>query len=58
MLVFEAFDPFAEEDATTAFDIADMFADVARTAMLVGHRMLLVLRLDDWSLVRPGGRRA
>ncbi|MGB3443303.1 MAG: barstar family protein [Actinophytocola sp.] len=47
VLVFTGYDDFAARDPRTAQAVLDIVADVARFAMLFGHRLACLVQSDD-----------
>lgn len=47
VIVLRAFDTFAVVERRTAQIMLDIFADRARSAILVGHRMICLVQSDD-----------
>jgi hypothetical protein len=53
VLTISRFDVLATHDLGAAEGVLDAFTDAARTALLFGHRMLLLLQSDDPELEIP-----
>ncbi len=47
VIVLRAFDTFTAVDRTTAQNMLDIFADQARSAILIGHRIICLVQSDD-----------
>ncbi|GAA4844018.1 hypothetical protein GCM10025787_26960 [Saccharopolyspora rosea] len=47
VLVLDGYDAFARHRPRSAHAVLDMFADQARAAALIGHRMMCLVRSDD-----------
>lgn len=52
-LVLTGFDSFAGKEPHAAYALADMVADQSRSALLLGHRMLCLLHVDDSRFALP-----
>ena len=53
VLVPDGYDAFAQKERRDAEVLTDIFATVARQALLFGHRMLCLLRVDDVRFTLP-----
>ena len=59
VIVLRAFDAFTGVDRRTAQNMLDIFADQARCAILIGHRIICLVQSNDPRLAfEPGGRNA
>lgn len=56
VLVLNHYDRFLHKDADLAEDVLDIFADTARLAALIGHRMICLVQSNDPAIeIRPVG---
>lgn len=53
VLVLDGYDAFAQKERRDAEVFTDIFATVARQALLFGHRMLCLLRVDEARFTLP-----
>jgi hypothetical protein len=53
VIALDRYSAFAERDPEVAWRVLDILADTGRQALLIGHRLVTIVRSEDPDLVLP-----